>query len=73
MLIMYLNFYRARIRTFCTGARLIDKDSSYSYIMVTYVYFFLDSWALSLVALVCIEVLSLCEMVSCDLSMQILL
>ena len=29
MLIMYLNFYRARIRTFCTGARLIDKDRSW--------------------------------------------
>ena len=43
-----------------------------SYIMVRYVYFFLDSLALSLVALVCIEVLSSCEVVSYDLSMQIL-
>ena len=42
MLIMYLNFYRARIQTFYTGARLIDKDSSW-FINNGYICLFL-SW-----------------------------
>ena len=42
MLIMYLNFYRARIWTFCIGARLIDKDRSW-FIYNGYICLFL-SW-----------------------------
>ena len=42
MLIMHLNFYRARIWTFCVGARLINKDRSW-FIHNGYICLFL-SW-----------------------------
>ena len=42
MLIMYLNFYGARIRIFCISARVIDKDRSW-FIYNGYICLFL-SW-----------------------------